>query len=297
MPYYRSTGWVSTTDYWHLIEPHSGAECKRYLDSKGIRYTKTSPNDHLFHLHKRVERGLAVYDKYTLLELRSTCENKYHKLPEDLPKGKRAQRTKLVEFLHDEDEKDNVKFAKFTELPKEMRLMIYEQHLWELEERSHDMHVWAQPPLARASRMLREESLPLFYECCTFTITITQMRLSGPSIIDGPSTLRFLQNSTQKQLADLPRIRLTGYTVVANCTRLSWIINIDFKNGICTVKLKIQLPPHKILVRGSRNSGEILQEMDRRVTAFMAARQTGNDLAALQKGDAVHFISLFAPHP
>lgn len=288
MPFYRLAQGARATTYWHLTDPESSAECKRYLDSKGIRYTKTSTNEHLFHVRKRAERGLAVYDKYTLRELRSMCVEKYHKLPSGLRKARSAERATLVCYLNEEDEKDDVKFSRFTELPKELRLMVYEQHLWEVEKSSYCRHgAWSQPPITRVSRTLREESLPLFYESCIFTVCIREAQILDRHRTDD----RFLKQAPVETLQAIPRIRFLGKLLVSRHAGWDWILSIECKTGAYKIEPGMKHPG----VYGKRKPDAVHREMEKRVSAFVARRRNKDGRFSLRSGDDVHVKALFAP--
>jgi hypothetical protein len=82
--------------------------------------------------------------------------------------GKYAQ-SSLVQALLEADEDRT--FTRFSELPPEIRLMVYEHYMCELGN-DHDgrrmLSSPSHPPLARLNRTLRQEVLPLFYETFMF---------------------------------------------------------------------------------------------------------------------------------
>lgn len=57
---YRDLDGTTPNDYWKLSIPESGADAKRFLDSKKIAHKKSSTFDRLQTLHAHVQRGLLV---------------------------------------------------------------------------------------------------------------------------------------------------------------------------------------------------------------------------------------------
>jgi hypothetical protein len=84
--------------------------------------------------------------------------------------------SRLVRILVKAD--DAATFPRFFDLPAEIRNMIYELFFRDLKSFGNK-HV--QPPLTLASRQLRAEGLPLFYECATFDLFAQTARRMGPS--------------------------------------------------------------------------------------------------------------------
>lgn len=81
-----------------------------------------------------------------------------------------GQRRALVEVLCHADLYGT--FARLNDLPPELRSRIYSMYLSEFAD---VLELPTQPPLARASRQLRKEVLPLFYQTTTFKLTMVHV--------------------------------------------------------------------------------------------------------------------------
>lgn len=70
----------------------------------------------------------------------------------------------------------------------------------------------AQPPITQASRILRKESLPLFYKTCTFSLSLMHEWGAGlatpPKILH--STKKFLKNTTSDFLKMIQKLEISG---------------------------------------------------------------------------------------
>lgn len=62
----------------------------------------------------------------------------------------------------------NPTFSRFEDLPPEIRTIVYEIYMNDFAGK--DLERPTQPPLARATRLLRKEALPVFYGKCTFVV-------------------------------------------------------------------------------------------------------------------------------
>jgi hypothetical protein len=67
---------------------------------------------------------------------------------------------------------DEATFNRFSDLPPELRLVIY-TYYFESSDYRHSATNKCQPPITRVSRQTRKESLPIFYECCEFSVLIS----------------------------------------------------------------------------------------------------------------------------
>ena len=70
-----------------------------------------------------------------------------------------------MEILEEADE--NTGFERLLDLPPELRVLIYGLHFDSMPELREPV----QPPLSKVSRLLRQESLPIFYSTCTFKLS------------------------------------------------------------------------------------------------------------------------------
>ena len=115
---------ASRSDQWKLQsrQTPTGTEIKRYFQQRQIAFRKSSNIERLREQYTRVVRGLVVYDKCSVEELRSFCSNR------GLPMTATASRGKapLIQLLEEADE--DVTFDKLFALSAELREMIYEFH-------------------------------------------------------------------------------------------------------------------------------------------------------------------------
>ena len=70
-----------------------------------------------------------------------------------------------MEILEKADE--NFRFEKLLDLPAELRVVIYGFYFESLPQLDEP----TQPPLAKVSRLIRQESLPIFFGTCTFILS------------------------------------------------------------------------------------------------------------------------------
>lgn len=111
-----------------------------------------------------------------------------------------------------EDADDNVTFAGFSDLPPEVRLCIYELYFSSLEQPLLDTN--CQPPITLASRMTRQEALPLFYAGRRFTFRVDNrayiFRASPFSEARPfhPNTEAFIQNTAAQNFARMRILRI-----------------------------------------------------------------------------------------
>ena len=152
---------------------------------------------------KRSDRGLLSYLKYTNDELRELI--RIRGIDTDSISGDKGHRGELIDALEKED--DNRSFGSFTQLPAELRARIYKYYFEDLED---SLHAPKQPPLTRVSRLLREETLPLFYSTCTFdfNLVVSKDGLSKYTLKMPSMTLMWLRSTEDENIADIAKIRV-----------------------------------------------------------------------------------------
>ena len=153
-------------------------EAKAILDERGFFYKRGVSRERLVALLNRSDRGLLSYERCPVSELRQFCVDR------KLVKKQRAGKAELAAALEQAD--DDPEFHCFSDLAPELRLIVYGHYLESIEQGTAP----TQPPLARVSRMLREEALPVFYGEHRFLIlggtanahVVTLARLSKTAI-------------------------------------------------------------------------------------------------------------------
>jgi hypothetical protein len=115
-------------------------------------------------VHHR-ERGLPLYQPHKLSELRKIAHERGLNISEEEESNEKILRAKL-EY---DDRRFVPTFDRFTELPPELRVRIYRHYfewLYTLPSKFNQL------PICRASRLLRQESLPLFFGHYRFQIDL-----------------------------------------------------------------------------------------------------------------------------
>lgn len=113
-------------------------------------------------LYSRCQRGLMSYEGLSLNEL------KLYVAQRALPPILSQKKTVSILKAQLEQADDETTFSRFSDLPPEIRQIIYNLHFKFLDTCTSTNKY--QPPITLASRGIRHESLPLFYECCEFSV-------------------------------------------------------------------------------------------------------------------------------
>ena len=99
-------------------------------------------------------------------------------------------------------------FNRFTELPPEIRQIIFQYYYESLPSSERAPHKY-QPPITMASRMVREESLPLFYDCCGYLEIDSEGPVTVPyKLSPSSSTVRVLQSTPSHLLGRIKSLQL-----------------------------------------------------------------------------------------
>ena len=142
------------------------------LGGLGVHAPRSTRRPRLEELYNRRLRGLLHYEPLPVITLRRYCAQR------SLPSGIDLTKIELITELEAED--DEGVFDRFTALPPELRVRIYRLYF----KSFNALHAPEQPPITRVSRLLRGESLPIFYQSCHFRIVImagTKPSLSADS--------------------------------------------------------------------------------------------------------------------
>jgi len=116
----------------------------------------------------RAQRGSLPYDIYNLLELKDFARNR--KIPSSHGRLSVPLLTRQLERAD-----DDATFPRFSELPPELRQAVFEHYFASIAKERMNL-VFKQPPATMASRLFRNEALPLFYRMCTFEVEIRTCR-------------------------------------------------------------------------------------------------------------------------
>jgi hypothetical protein len=108
---------------------------------------------------RRALQGLISYHGCTNRELGQFVKNRKLRCASRMP-----PREDLIKLLEEEDTRAT--FKRFAELPPELREHIYKLHFATYPV----LETPVEPPITKASRLVRQEALPVFYQICRFHI-------------------------------------------------------------------------------------------------------------------------------
>lgn len=156
----------STRDrvYYTLPVPdrtHTAATIRTQLRDIGYKPAASLIRKGLVHLLHHHQLEHPRYDKCSDSELREFAIDR-----SIIPQSSKAGRVRLLSLLKADAEPT---FANFSELPAELRVLVYNFYVDDLVQTP--LNKLANPPLALANRLIRNEVLPLFYQRCTSAFT------------------------------------------------------------------------------------------------------------------------------
>jgi hypothetical protein len=164
--------------YWRTGLPYATTswDLKTYMAEHQVYHEASDTCAQLEARAKRYARGQPSYDKHNIRKLRLLVQHRaMSTYPERKAQGvKKPNKKQLVEILEAADDAVVVPearkvFHKFSELPPELRNRVYTYYFKSMGEVPPR---FALPPLCKASRQLRLESTGLFFEHCTFIVTL-----------------------------------------------------------------------------------------------------------------------------
>jgi hypothetical protein len=144
----------------------------------------------------RYRLGQLLYVRREAHELRKFCEDRNL-----LAAGNQTLEPAEMIALLESADRDQT-FNRLLDLPAELRVLIYTFYFSSFGV----LDAPAQPPLAKASRLLRKEALPVFYSTCRFKLDY--MGSSRPCPTRAPA--KFWPNVPQDHLKWIRNIELTG---------------------------------------------------------------------------------------
>ncbi|KAK4549782.1 hypothetical protein LTR36_005083 [Oleoguttula mirabilis] len=264
-------------DYWKLSNSDdlSHDQVTTALTSLGYTFSTSVPDARLKQLLSRAERSLISYEKCDREELAGFCTSR------KLTFTGEDDVTPLLKILEHADE--GAKFVRFTELPAEMRVRIYGLHF---ETLGTAFEAPVQPPIAKASRLLRTEALPVFYQSITFLITIhlNFQRNSHDYCVSTAMLMRpeaFWTQLPQRHLAMITTLRIED--VVRNETTPTYVVKLGGNPETWSVVQVGADPSDDVVLKQQERALQILIDA-------MAARSGSN---GLQRGDLQEFVDRF----
>lgn len=201
-----------SNEYWKLDSGAALSKCSllERLSNKKFTTPKEIYRSRLDNLYVRCQRGLLSYEGLPLRELRKFAAQRA--LPID-NKATLNSIKALKGLLEKAD--DDITFDRLSELPPELRQIILLHYFDSLvvREARHKQ----QPPVTRVSRKLREESLPLHYECCEFAIdAVDDPRTKPGRRVPQLQAAPFVQNTTIENFARIKALTLLFHDLGAH---------------------------------------------------------------------------------
>lgn len=106
---------------------------------------------------------------------------------------------------------ENATFDRFTDLPPEIRQLVFQHYMDSTLANRKPKSIY-QPPLTMTSRMIRRETLPLFYDCWEPELSsiASEISMTAPyKFRPSAKTAQFLQSTPTNHLARLKSFILT----------------------------------------------------------------------------------------
>lgn len=218
------------SSYWFLrrwVQPTIG-ELTKTLEGHNVVVAKGSKKKTLEPQVTRFLRGFQVqYDKCSTQELRGFVEAR--------GLGVRSPRRNVFIARLEEADKEHT-FKKFFKLPPELRNRVYQFHFGAMPRK---LQICMQPPITRTSKLMRDETLDLFFSWRAFEFKFSRRLNPKPVRLRATNeTAQFLALMHENVIKSLREITLTfeadhGLSEVARCD-----IEIKPSASEFTVKIK-----------------------------------------------------------
>lgn len=191
--------------------------------------TAGSKKERVIRLRHRADRGLPSYDRTNNKELRNIASRRW---PNSSTLNETSRR-ELIEMMEQADE-EGQKFGRFLELPPELRVRIYELHF----ESFGTVYGPSDPPITKVSRVVRQESLALFYQQVRYDMHFEMLRKAYTDIHQArvPRGMwYFLQNVDEQRMLWMRRLKIS-YTVRPQGRMQSWNVIFSPDRKSCKVE-------------------------------------------------------------
>jgi hypothetical protein len=195
-------------DYWKLqrADIRNASSLRNELQAKNFTVLRNTITRRLRALYVRCQRGLLSYEGLPLRELRLYVAQRGLSLPLDEKPTIGILKAQL------EQADDENAFEHFSELPPELRQIIYSLHFESFVESESRSGLKYQPPITLASRNIRQESLPLFYECCDFKVQTRRPTRMDPqqdlTTVLLPQSKAFIDGISAENLAHIRHLAI-----------------------------------------------------------------------------------------
>ncbi|KAK3722719.1 hypothetical protein LTR37_002290 [Vermiconidia calcicola] len=242
-------------------------EAQRRLEKLGFYHPQSGQKGRLHELLHRAERGLPSYDQPTAGSLRTIAG------ASDKGYLKTAKKRELIHFLEEQDEKVGVEFERFMDLPPELRVQVYELYFKSLGP----IYAASQPPITKVSRIVREESLPTFYEMSHFVIRVQDPLRSNRPVRPGPKdffrfdplTKRFFTSLNDTNLGRLLHVQLRTPNICP-LSGACYQIRCDINLGRGTGEIQKDAPgTHYYELRDKTRTRGHIHKFERKIQGFL----------------------------
>lgn len=181
---------------------------RRFLRQRNFKFKRGLSPAQFVHMHSRAERGLMSYYALPVAELRKFCADR------KLLNHSGKKKEELIEMLEAADEQ--CQFPKFLELPPELRILVYEfsfdmiyDHNHEDYRQTHHALTIEPPPVASVCKLLRRESLSLFYSSARHRIILREVASArGPQTFYADrEAIRVFNNAPMSLLQGITKLK------------------------------------------------------------------------------------------
>lgn len=182
-----------------------------FLDRRACVHRKDAQLARKLYLASRAERGLISYDKRKTDELLSFCAARHIDVTK-IQNGGEGYKNRLIDLLEAADEEATLE--RFIDLIPELRVLIYTAY-FESFEVNNEAVLSIPPPITEVSKLVRNETLLLFYQTRRFYIKLNRL-FQGPlppsdSFTPMPASrvaLRFFEKAPLQYVQSIRRVRL-----------------------------------------------------------------------------------------
>ncbi|EMC97054.1 hypothetical protein BAUCODRAFT_436962 [Baudoinia panamericana UAMH 10762] len=282
-------------DYWKLIPDQykmTVKEMRTELQRRNYPVGGITDKGHLRHCLYRSDRGRLSHHTLTNRELRERIASRKIDASEVISKYRKGPREELLRLLEDDDM--HPKFHRFSELPPELRVKLYEYYVGEFRQ---PIYAPSQPPLSKTSSLLRRELLPIFYASCSFKIRLTRTDGRERALVTMPTRmLLFLHGTRPEHFALIKAIhicvaagpmsfRASGQDDLMKVLEMQITLPTDEKDAV-----SVDLPHRDTLTQLSTQSVRFVRRLDRAVRKLFEAvmrrgknKVTREDIFALRR--------------
>ncbi|KAK5718940.1 hypothetical protein LTR17_015531 [Elasticomyces elasticus] len=206
----RNERWASESkaaarDIWKLDRRDvvTATEAEATLTSRGFAFQPETSVQRLRVLLRRSDRRLRSYECLTDAELRQLCQE--HEVSVEL----NATANDMKSALQHAD--DKMTFPRFLKLAAELRVLVYSHYVKDLEQGTLAM----QPPLTMATKQLRKEALPVFYDTHRFGVHSKVLDNGAfEYLVPSDLTRAMMQGISDANLAQMRKLRVYVAAVV-----------------------------------------------------------------------------------